>query len=149
MTRAAFESVGRSLVEVASQYGVTVSLSKTKGLAMMSASGEDDVCLVEMQGARLEVVSNFSYLVSCLCHDGEITCEVSCRIAKVVRVFGCLRVPIFLNRSLSISTKRDVYEAVVLSVLLYGAETWTLKAPSPSCHTLGYNMMVFSAFLES
>ena len=38
-------------------------------------------------------------------------------------------VPIFLNRSLSISTKRDVYEAVVLSVLLYGAETWTVKAP--------------------
>ena len=69
---------------------------------MMSASGEDDVCLVEMQGARLEVVSNFSYLGSCLCRDGEITCEVSCRIAKVVRVFGCLRVPIFLNRSLSI-----------------------------------------------
>ena len=57
MTRAPFESVGRSLVEMASQYGLTVSLSKTKGLAMMSASGEDNVCLVEVH--RLEVISIF------------------------------------------------------------------------------------------
>ena len=77
-----------------------------------------------------------------MCHDGEITCEVSCRIAKAVRVFGCLRVLIFLNGSLSISTKRDVYEAAVLSVLLYGVEMWTVKAPDVRCLTTFHDRCV-------
>ena len=43
-------------------------------------------------------------------------------------MFGCLRSSIFINRSLSIDTKRCVYVATVLSTLLYGAETWAVKA---------------------
>ena len=41
----------------------------------------------------------------------------------------CKWVPVFLNRTLSTDTKRTVYKAVVGSILLYGAETWTVKAP--------------------
>ena len=36
--------------------------------------------------------------------------------------------PVFKNKHLSLATKRAVYRAVVLAVLLYGAETWTMKA---------------------
>ena len=54
--------------------------------------------------------------------------KVDCRIAKAYRAFDCLRKPIVQDRNLSIATKRQVYRAVVLSVLLYGAETWVLKA---------------------
>ena len=54
---------------------------------------------------------------------------VSCRIARASKAFGCLKEPVFLNRTLSTDTKRAVYKAVVVSILLYGAETWTLKAP--------------------
>ena len=36
--------------------------------------------------------------------------------------------PVFKNKDLSLPTKRAVYRAVVLAVLLYGAETWTMKA---------------------
>lgn len=43
-------------------------------------------------------------------------------------MFGCLHVPIFKNSCLSVDTKRKVYKAVVLPVLLYGAETWTMRA---------------------
>ena len=43
VTWAASESVGRSFVHVASQYGLTVSLSKIKGLVIMYASGEDGI----------------------------------------------------------------------------------------------------------
>ena len=57
--------------------------------------------------------------------DGEITSEVTGRIA---RAFGCLRVPAFKNKDLSLAIKRAVYRAVVLAVLLYGAETWMMKA---------------------
>ena len=43
-------------------------------------------------------------------------------------VFVCLREPVFLCRHLFVATKQSVYVAVVLSTLLNGAETWTLKA---------------------
>ena len=55
--------------------------------------------------------------------------EVSLRIAKATRSL-CLQRAIFQNHHLSTETKRKVYESVVLSVLLYGAATWTIKAGS-------------------
>ncbi len=54
--------------------------------------------------------------------------DVKSRIDKASRAFGCLRMPIFSKPTLSIPTKRAVYMAKVVSVLMYGAETWTLKA---------------------
>ena len=49
------------------------------------------------------------------------------RSAKVSKAFGALREPIFRDSNLSLRTKRKVYKAVVLGVLLYGYETWTTK----------------------
>ena len=64
----------------------------------------------------------------CVCVCVEITSEVTRRIARAARAFGCLRVPVFKNKDLSLVTKRRVNRVVVLAVLLYGAETWTMKA---------------------
>ena len=74
--------------------------------------------------------------------DGEVTAKVNCRIAKASKAFGCLRVPILFNRTLSINTKRAVYKAVVISILLYGAETWALKAPDVRRLTTFHNRCV-------
>ena len=64
-----------------------------------------------------------------LSSDGETTHEVNCWITKVSKAFGSLRISIFSNHNLSVHTKRTFYNVVVISILLYGAETWTLKAP--------------------
>ena len=128
-SQSALESAGKSFVKGASQFGLTVSLPKTKGLAMGTGIGEDDVTPLSVEGSKIEIVTEFTYLGSCLCNDGEVTREVACRIAKASRVFGSLRNAIFMNRTFSVSTKRNVYKAVVVSILLYGAETWTIKAP--------------------
>ena len=47
------------------------------------------------------------------------------RIAKASRAFGVLRKAVFLDRNLTLCTKRKIYQACVLSVLMYGAECWT------------------------
>ena len=44
-------------------------------------------------------------------------------------MLGGLRAPVFGNRSLSLRCRRRVYVALVLSTLLYGAETSMTKAP--------------------
>ena len=50
---------------------------------------------------------------------------MECRIAKASKPFGCFRGSMFNIPLFSTPTKRAVYRA---AVLVYGAETWTLKA---------------------
>ena len=54
--------------------------------------------------------------------------EVSMRLGRASRGFACLQSAIFHNKQLSMATKREVYNAVVLPTLLYEAET--VKADS-------------------
>ncbi len=65
------------------------------------------------------MVEDFTYLGSVLSSNGDVMEEVKNKTAKASKVFGCLRDAVFSNPSLSI--KREVYEATVLAVLLYGA----------------------------
>ena len=85
------------------------------------------------------MVNTFPYLGSNITNDGEIALDVESRIAKASRAFGCLRGPVFQNSNFSVSTKRAVYCGVILSVLLYGAETWTIKASSKKRLSSFYN----------
>ena len=124
-TRDAFESAAAGYEKVADDFGLKLSVEKTKG---MIVSNELDVEPVQVKGGNLCIVDHFQYLGSNISRDGEVTAEIDSRIAKASRAFGCLRKPIFQDTNLSIATKRQVYKAVVLSTLLYGAETWTLKA---------------------
>ena len=127
-SRQSFETSTASFVKVASEWGLTVSTEKTKGMVVGEGLDEHNTSSVQVEGGTVEVVSHFTYLGFNISKDGEVTVEIDCRIAKASRAFGCLRKPIFQDRNLSIATKRQVYQAVVLSVLLYGAETWLLKA---------------------
>ena len=129
-SKVAFESAAAGYEEVASDFGLQLSVEKTKGMAV---GQEVDATPVQVKSGSLDIVDHFSYLGSNISSDGEIMVEIDCRITKASRAFGCLWRPIFQNRNLSVATKRQVYRAVVLSVLLYGAETWTLKAPQVKC----------------
>lgn len=116
------------IARTATDWGMTVSVDKTKGMAVGRNVVDEDVAPLQLENGSVEMVDTFQYLGSCIDASGDMKKEISSRIAKASRAFGCLRKPIFLDKSLSIPTKRAVYCAVVLSVLFYGAETWTLKA---------------------
>ena len=129
-SRKTFESSATELKDTVEDWGMVVSIEKTKGMMVGSGMDEVDTMSLQMEHGSIEMMNTFPYLGSIVARDGEITSEIASRIAKASRVFGCLRKPIFQNPNLSVSTKRFVYRAVVLSVLFYAAETWTIKAPS-------------------
>ena len=129
-SRDTFESAIGGFVDAASKWGLTVSIAKTKGMVIGSHCTPTDILPVQLEGGPIEIVQEFTYLGSSISRDGEVKGEVKCRIGKAARAFGCLQKPIFQNHSLSVETKRKVYRAVVLSVLLYGVETWAIKAES-------------------
>ena len=83
---------------------------------------------VWVANGTIEVVQDFSFFGSTISDDGEVTANVSTHISKAARTFRCLQWSIFCTHHLSTATKREVYNATVLSVLRYGAETWTIKS---------------------
>ena len=129
-SRDTFESTTREFVSAASKWGLTVSIAKTKGMVIGDHLASTDTLPLQLEADQIEIVSDFIYLGSNITRDGEVKDEVKCRIGKAARAFGCLQRPVFRNHHLSVETKRNVYRAVVLSVLLYGAETWAVKAES-------------------
>ena len=140
--RDSFESVAAEFVKVTSEWGLTVSTEKTKGMVVGEGLNESDVRPVQVEGGSVDVVQDFTHLGANISRDGEITSEVTRRIARAARAFGCLRLPVFKNKDLSLATKRAVYRAVVLAVLLYGAETWTMKVVHTRCLNYFYNRCI-------
>ena len=125
-SREEIERAARTLDEVASEWGLTLSLPKTK-LLVSGVWNEDDLQPITIRGDSIEVVPDFRYLGSIVEAHGEVLKDVEDRIARASRAFGALCRPVFQDRSLSLRTKRMVYRAVVMGVLLYGAETWVNK----------------------
>ena len=111
---------------MAGLWGLTVSLVKSKGMVVGTGSL---LSPIPVGDGFIDVVEDFQYLGSCISSDGVLDMELSGHLAKAAKMFGCLHSSIFVNGSLSIAIKRCVYTAIVVSTLLYGAETWAIKAP--------------------
>ena len=69
-------------------------------------------------------VQEFMYLGSIIARDGHIKTELQKRMSKTSMSFRLLRKRLN-NHNVSIRVKGKIYRAIILSTLLYGAETWT------------------------
>ena len=76
-----------------------------------------------LRGQEVQCVPSFVYLGSLVASDTRVASEVDRRLALAARAFGALRGTLDTPR-LSLHTKRLLYTACVLSVLLYGRECW-------------------------
>ncbi|XP_065182209.1 uncharacterized protein LOC135812918 [Sycon ciliatum] len=126
------ETMVKEFTQYASGWGLTVSVQKTKFLAVDPSVIRADIVMPGSAGDVIGVVSDFTYLGSTISDDGELVAEVTTCLAKASRAFGPAtegdpgRAAL---SGLSLGIRRQVYQALVLIVLLYGSETWTLKAP--------------------
>ena len=123
-------SMGHAAAElerIINGWGLTLSAVKTKLLVAGAPRTEEELRTLVLQGEEIEWVGYFKYLGSVLEAKGGIVKDVGERIAKASRAFGALKKPVFKNSNPSYRTKRLVYRAIVLGVLLYGSETWTTK----------------------
>ena len=129
-TREVLEQVATELVKTAAEWGLRVSLEKTKLLTVGRQLKPEDSLPVKLNEGEIGTVDDFTYLESNITRDGEVRNEVAMRLGKASRPFGCLRPAIFSCEQLSVRIKREVYCSMVLSTLFYGAETWAMKAAS-------------------
>ena len=76
----------------------------------------------------LEVADYFTYLGSIISSNLSLDSEIDKRIAKAATVMTRLSQRVWSNIQLISNTKLQVYQACVLSMLLYGSESWTTYA---------------------
>jgi hypothetical protein len=117
------QDLTNKLVDRANAYGMEVSTEKSK---VMVNSTRDISANITMSGQQLEEVANFKYLGATLSKDGTCTTEIRIRIATATAAMA--RLTKIWKSNISFSTKYKLFKSLVLSILLYGCETWTLLA---------------------
>ena len=111
--------------KVFSDWGLTVSTSKTKVL-VVGRNAEAEVASLDLhvRGVAIEAVHKFKYLGSMFTSDGKLDSEISHRVANASAAWHSLKRHVWSSKYLTLARKVLIFKTVVLSVLLYGCETW-------------------------
>ncbi|MGL4418375.1 MAG: reverse transcriptase domain-containing protein [Plesiomonas shigelloides] len=118
------QNLTNKLSRIAGSYGMEISTDKSK---VMTNSTNDRNNKIYVNGQRLEEVNSFKYLGASLSKDGSCTAEIRIRIAAAASAMARLD-RIWRSNSISFTTKYRLYKSLVLSILLYGCEAWTMLA---------------------
>ena len=79
----------------------------------------------------MPIVTSFPYLGDIITRHGGDNGAVDARIVSGSKAFGAPRGCLFASNSVTRAARRVVYEAVVLSITLYGCESWSLTEVLP------------------
>ena len=109
----------------ASRFGRSINIKKTEVICQSRPNSSHSGGILHINNTPLVSVEKFCYLGSVLSRDATIDEDVTQRIAKASQAFGRLRHRLWSNHGVKLQTKINVYQAVVISTLLYGAEAWT------------------------
>uniref|UniRef100_UPI0025D5D17C hypothetical protein n=1 Tax=Thiolapillus sp. TaxID=2017437 RepID=UPI0025D5D17C len=104
-------------------YGMEISAEKTK-LMTKNTSGINTE--ITVNGQKLETVTSFKYLGSVITDEGS-KLELLCRIAQATAALTRLK-SIWIDKSISLSSKIRLMHSLVTSIFLYACESWTLTA---------------------
>ena len=80
----------------------------------------------EIDGETVETVSDFIFLGSKITADGDCSHEIKRRLLLGRKVMTNL-VSIFKSRDITLPTKVRQVKTMVLTVVMYGCESWTVK----------------------
>ena len=110
------------LATACNEFGLTISLKKTE-IMLQDVSNAPSI---KIGDHTLNIVEKFTYLGSTIASNLSLDPELTSRIGKATTSMARLTKRVWENNMLTINTKMQVYQAVVLSTLLYDSEAWTL-----------------------
>lgn len=105
--------------------GLKINVDKTK--TMMISRTPARRLNVAVNGEQIQQVPKFRYLGSWITEDLDPDTEIRCRIEQARAAFINMRT-LLSSQSLNLQLRYRFIKCYVYSVLLYGVETWTLKA---------------------
>lgn len=121
-SEAALQRLINRFAAACTEFGLTISLKKTEVMSQDVSTAPS----ISIGDHTLEVVNKFTYLGSTISNNLSLDPELNCRIGKATTAMARLTKRVWENDMLTVKTKMKVYQACVLSTLLYGSEAWTL-----------------------
>ena len=118
-TETALQELINCFALACSQFGLTISIKKTNLLSQDLSAAPS----ISIGDCTLDVVEHFTYLGSNISSNLSLDTELNMRIGKASAAMARLTKRVWEN---TIKIKTRVYQACVLTTLLYGSESWTL-----------------------
>ena len=106
--------------EESEKVGLKLNIQKTK----IMASGP--ITSWQIDGETVETVTDFIFLGSKITVDGDCSHEIKRHLLLGRKVMNNLD-SIFKSRDITLPTKVHLVKAMVLPVVMYGCESWTIK----------------------
>ena len=100
-----------------------ISAEKTKVMTNNTSGINTEITV---NGQRLETVTSFKYLGSVITDECSKP-EILSRIAQTTAALTRLK-PVWVDRSISLSSKIRLMRSLITSIFLYACESWTLTA---------------------
>ena len=96
-----------------------INTEKTKAIRINAATNGN----IQVDGRELEDDESFVYLGAIVCTSGGAEEDIGARLGKARTAYNKLRT-VWKNNQFSRMTKIRIFKSNVISVLLYGCETW-------------------------
>ena len=106
-----------------SNFGLKINIAKTE---VQVISKQQHYINISIGGTKLLQVEKFVYLGGTITQSGKCTEDIKNRIGKALGAIQSLH-SILTAKDIRDVTKRELYKVLILSILMYGSETWTLK----------------------
>ena len=116
-------NLAEGLDKASTAYGMEISAEKAK-LMTNNTSGINRE--IKVNGQKLETVTSFKYLGSVVSDEGSKP-ELLSRIAQTTAALTRLK-PVWIDKSISLSSKIRLMRSLVTSIFLYACESWTITA---------------------
>ncbi|KAI5731024.1 hypothetical protein M8J77_003494 [Diaphorina citri] len=114
------QELTNAFVEEAKKLGLQVNESKTEVMFVNTPAAD-----IYINNTKLQTTQSFKYLGTHIQTNGRVDDDINQRINKASMAFQSLYQRLWKPHEITLRTKLMVYEAVVLSTLLYSAECWT------------------------
>ena len=106
--------------EESKKAGLKLSIQKTKIMAFCPITSW------EIEGEKVERVTDFIFLGSKITADGDCSCEIKRRLLLGRKAMTNLE-SILKSRDITLPTKVRLVKAMVFPVVMYGCKSWTIK----------------------
>ena len=113
------------VVEESGEKGLDINKGKSF-VMVFSKKADNPNCNIDVRGDILRQVKEFQYLGSWVTSDGKSDKEIKRRIGMAKTAYKKME-KVLASRSIKLATRLRLLKCYIWSVLLYGAESWTIS----------------------
>ena len=117
----------KQAINSASRYGMQINAEKSK--IMINSNNRNLHTKIQLYGEKLEEVDKFKYIGATITKYGSSDSEIKIRLAQATSAMVMLTT-IWNSKDIRFKLKYNLYRSLVLSILTYGCEYWTISAIS-------------------